>query len=372
MSLTKGRIERTGRIVFHDAALHVWEDGISDARDAGGYEGGKRWERQFKRDVFARIIQALNRLGWNCAMPTIDERDVKQYGGNVARWSAERKRFCMKGDLKADLSISGRCIEFKMFQSINTPTRPDHDGRYESDKEACMPYAIRLEMERTRRRIRDYLCNVFTGYEFDAEKHSIYRKPLEKTALERIHERYAESWHFKGDWPGYLEKNGSMDYNRKSADGAQLEHGQRVWFADRKGRIVEGTAYYNINNMWWVVMGRYDYTNEACFELYTKCPENPRIKRNAGLRRKRLERELAKAVERMDFERAAVLRDIAFPGNPQLFNVWHDEHKLYHCAGFCGYTSDQSKAGKFTADEVKGWSAAPNRVIEFGAAREAA
>ena len=30
-----------------------------------------------------------------------------------------------------------------------------------------MPYLLRLEMERTRRRIRDYLCAVFSGYRFD-------------------------------------------------------------------------------------------------------------------------------------------------------------------------------------------------------------
>jgi hypothetical protein len=95
--------------------------------------------------------------------------------------------------------------------------------------------------------------------------------------------------------------------------------------------------------------------------LYAKCPENPRIKRNAGLRRKRLEQELAKSVERMDFERAAVLRDVAFPGNPELFNVWHDEYQMYHCAGFCGYTRDQSKAGKFTVGELRGWDFNPTR-----------
>lgn len=346
MTITKGRIERTGRIAFHDAGLFVREDGVHSRN----WNEQKQLERQFKKDVFTRIVQTLRRLGWTV-------------GPNTHIFTGPDNRYARKGDLRADLKMSGGRIEFDMFQNVNAPERPDHGGRYEFNQEALMPYLIRIEMERTRRRIRDYLCGVFTGYEFDADKRSIYRKPLEQTALERIHERYAESWHFKGDWPGYLEKNGSMEYNRESADGVRIEHGQRVWFADRKGRIVEGTAYYNINNMWWVVMGKYDYTNEACFKLYAKCPENKRIKRNARLRRNRLERELAKAVELMNFERAAILRDIAFPGNPQLFNVWHDEHKLYHCAGFCGYTSEQAKAGQFTADEVRGWTAPPNKVI---------
>ncbi|PKV48012.1 hypothetical protein CLU92_5489 [Janthinobacterium sp. 61] len=33
-----------------------------------------------------------------------------------------------------------------------------------------MPYLVRIEMERSRRRIRDYLLNVMTGYEFEQPK----------------------------------------------------------------------------------------------------------------------------------------------------------------------------------------------------------
>ncbi|AZD65984.1 hypothetical protein SAMN04489802_4410 [Pseudomonas chlororaphis] len=40
---------------------------------------------------------------------------------------------------------------------------------YQSDKEKHIPYLMRQEMEHTRRRIRTYLCNVFSGYYFDEE-----------------------------------------------------------------------------------------------------------------------------------------------------------------------------------------------------------
>ena len=358
MTRTIGRMERAGAIHFGDASLHVWEEGISAARAAGGYQAAQAWERQFKRDVFARIVQTLNRLGW-----TVGESTYIFTGNN--------NRYCTKGDLQADLKLSGRSIQFEMFQNKNAPTRPDHGGRYESNKEACMPYVLRLEMERTRRRIRNYLLNVFTGYAFKADRsdgRSSKCGPDGLTALEWVQGCYDTSWHIKGD----LTKYKISDYNRGSADKAMLEHGQRVWFADYHGRICTGIAMYNINNMWWVATGKYGVTNKASFELYTKCPENPRIKRNAGLRRKRLESELAKAIKGMKFERAAVLRDILFPGDPNLFVVWHNEHQLYHRAGFCGYTSDRSAAGKFTADEVRGWNKAPNKVIALDAEREAA
>lgn len=363
-------IPRTGTVHFGNASLSIWEEGPSNRMT---HKERGAWELAFKRQVFARIIQTLNRLGWTCTMPEIAPHSVKHYGGNVARWSAERKRLCVKGDLKGDLEVSGRHIEFKMFQSVNCPTRPDNEGRYESDKEGVMPYVLRLEMERTRRRIRDYLCGVMEGYTFEAKKRSIYRKPLEITALEQIKEHYAESWHFKGDWAAWKDKYsapkwvGCSNGNRKSADGVLLEHGQRVYFFDWHGRIQTGTAMYNINNMWWVVTGKYDYRNEACFHLYARLPENFRVKRNAKRRRARLEKLLAQATKAMNFERAAVLRDILFPNDEQLFVVRHDEHGAYHCSGFSGYTTNLIDAGKFTAAEVKNWDKAPNKVLPLEA-----
>ena len=354
-------IQRTGMVSFGDASLSIWEDGIAAARKAGGWHAAAEWEREFKRDVFARIVQQLNRLGWTCKIP---EDYIKKY----SRSFAEGYRCCHKGALKGFLEISGRCIKFEMWQGVNTPTRPDHGGQYESNKEAIMPYVLRLEMERTRRRIRDYLCNVMDGYTFDATHRSIYRKPLERTAMECIQQRYAESIHFKGgDWDKYKARPG-MSCNLKSADGVMLDHGQRVWFYDDKGRINTGIAYYNINNMWWVVTGRHGYTNIANFELYATLPENFRVKRNGKIRRRRLEGELSKAIKAMDFERAATIRDLIFPRGERLFVVWHEDRKAYHCANFQGYTTNITDAGKFTKTEVRGWAKAPNKVIQLEAA----
>lgn len=355
MKTSKGQISRTGMVSFGDAAISLYEDSIPSAAREGGYAAVKEWELQFKRQVFARIVQTLRRLGWMVA-PWDEAKNYKAIQHN--------HRTCSKGHLRAELALQGRCIQFKMWQGVNTPTRADHGGRYESDKEACMPYVIRLEMERTRRRIRDYLCNVFSGYSFDPEARSIYRKPLALTAMECIQKHYAESSHFKGDnWATYKESIG-MSYNLKAKDGP-LNHGQRVWVADNKGRMVEGVAYHHINNMWWVWLGKYSYSNKAAFEIYTQKPDNLRVKRNSEQRRKRLEALLATAIKAMDFERAAKLRDILFPKDEPLFLVWHEDHRAYHRTGFRGYTSNIIEAGKFTAAEVKGWGVAPNIVMSM-------
>lgn len=334
-------IIRTGKIHLGDAELSVWEEKVD--------------EMEFKKAVFKRIIQQLNRLGWTLSIP---QEKADSYSPNFAR----KFRYCVKGDLKADLSISGRAIELKFFQNLNAPDRPDHEGRYQYNKEKHMPYLMLLEMRRTRNVIVKYLTNIFTGYAVDIEhaRSKMRSVPGELTALEWVNQQYKESWHFKGD----LTKYKISDCNRKSAEGKPLEHGQRVYYFDWHGRIQTGIAYYNINNMWWVVSGKYGRSNEACHSLYTELPQNFRIKRNDRLRRKRLESMLSKAVEKMDFLRAHQLKGLLFSPDEQLYRVFHKEHQLYHCSGFSGYTKDPNYAGKFTIEECKRFGNNHQNLIE--------
>lgn len=356
--MTIGRIDRAGTITFGDASLNIYEEGISAARAAGGYQAEQHWCREFKRDVFARIVQTLNRLGWSCTMPAISEHDVKHYGGKVARWSAESKRLCQKGDLFADLSVSGRCIELDFFQNVNAPDRPDNGGRYQRDKEKHMPYVMWLEMERARRRIRGYLLNVLSGYTFKPSAPKLGAAGV--TALEYAAYRRRTSGHYVAELDRARIGNSNQGF---SADGQPLENGSKVFAIGRTGRVVSGTAFYDLNGNWMVVTGRYDVEWIWHTEIYVSCPGDPRVKRNARQRRQRLESELAAAIKAMDFERAAVLRDILFPGKPTLFAIYNTQHNLYHRAGNRGYTSDLSEAGKFTEQEARGWNCAPNEVI---------
>lgn len=348
MSAARGQIDRTGLVCFGDASVSIWEEGIKSARDAGGPKGAEDWERQFKREVFARVIQMLNRLGWTCTLPEIKPYDVKHYGGNVARWAAERKRTCVKGDLKADLDIGGRVITFQMFQSVNTPTRPDHEGRYESNKEACMPYLLRLEMERTRRRIRDYLLNVMTNYTFNPKDPVC--GPSGVTAMEYAAHRRRTSGHYV---PALDRARISMPSNELSGDKGVIEHGARVYALDwRTRRIVVGTALYDLNDRWTVVTGRYGYTTCSAHEIYLQAPPDLRAKRNKEQRRKRLEQELKAAVARMDFKRAEVLKGVLFPTGP-LYAIWSERNGAYFAINYCGYRNNLAEAGHYTRAELK-------------------
>lgn len=287
------QITRSGEICFGDASLRIWEEGIPRE-----WALRKKWEQDFKRQVFARIVQTLNRLGWSCVVP---EEMIKQYSLSFAR----THRDCHKGDLKARLDISGRCIDFHMWQSINTPTRPDHGGQYESNKEACMPYLLRIEMERTRRRIRDYLCNVFTDYQF--KKPDPVMSLLGVTAKEYAQRERATTGHYVAE----LDRaHTGMTCNVTSKDKGVITHGSSVFAIDDKGRIVTGTAYYDLNSTWQVVTGRYGFMRCQAYQIYINNPGDLRTKRNQETRLRKLQREKQKAIDEDNFERAATIRDI--------------------------------------------------------------
>ncbi|WEE79417.1 hypothetical protein LZ683_08685 [Comamonas testosteroni] len=333
MLTPKGQIQREGKVSFGDASLSIWEESIPAPRR--DFKELDAWELAFKRQVFARIVQTLNRLGWTCVVP---ESYIKQYGFSFAR----DRRECSKGDLKGFLDVSGRTIGFEMWQGVNTPTRPDNGGRYESDKEGCMPYLLRLEMERTRRRIRDYLCNVFSGYEFDPVNRSHEYKPLRVTAMDRIKER-------SGRWPETWPQEPEGYYSR-SKDGKKLSNGMRVFYYDYHGRMGAGIAYFD-GGMWDVVTGKWDRARHSNTDLYVECPGNPRIKHNPRQRRKRLDTLLADAIKAMDFKRAEQIKKILWPVPEPLYLIQKGD--LFFGSNFCGYTKDSVRAGKYTAEELK-------------------
>ena len=290
-----------GKIRFSDASIHIQAN--TDHIPRGYSEQRTEFEKSFKHDVFKRVVQQLNRLGWTCKIP---EEYIKQYGMSFARSYRE----CQKGDLYGKLEFHTYSISFEMWQDVNVPheQRNDGKGQYLHDKEKYMPYLLLLEMKRTRNRLAAYFGNVCSFTFDDAWMHSQKKiGPGGPTALEKIQQDYKDCWHYKPE----LGHRGGIEYecNSMSAEKQRLQHGMPVWFYDWKGRLNKGTAYYNINNMWWVVSGKYGRRNIYCGELYINLPGDPHIKSNAQLREKGLKQKLADAVNAQNFEQAIVLRD---------------------------------------------------------------
>lgn len=341
------QIERAGVISFGDAKIFVRTDGYPHR---AAWKDQKAWESKFKREVFARVVQQLNRMGWTRTLPAFDQRECDRYP-LIYQDSRRSERECRRGDLQGRLQMNYGSLKFEMWQDVANVTN-SNGGRYDFDKEKRMPYMLRLMMEHTRRRLREYLLNVFTGYAFDPGRDlKVGPGRYGVTAMEAVLESRKHSGH-------YVEALGRARFSNeaeKSGDGLLLEDGMRVYAQDWNGRIVTGIALYSLGGNWTIVTGRYSSTHNVWHsQVYVNSPGALRRKRNESKGRKRLEGEMSKAVAAMKFERAAQLRDILFPKHEPLFMIWSEKHGgAYFGPNYSGYTTDTLHAGKYTRVELK-------------------
>ena len=243
---------------IHDSHFGIWQDNATDMT--------------FNEEVFQPILKGFRKRGWRI---TADPQVYRHH-----RRISKSYRIAAKGQLRAEIKICGRCIELEFWSEAATPGTNRTGPRYEFDKLKRMPY---LDRQRTRLEFRRLLA----WLEKLAPVSVSHRDKTGLSPMERIQKDYAESWHTvkelgRPTWSG--------DYNRKSADGHLLEHGQTVWFRGDCGRYLRGTAYYNINNMWWVIAGG-SLRNKSSSELHANQPANLRSKVQRRTRRDRLEAE---------------------------------------------------------------------------------
>ena len=201
------------------------------------------------------------------------------------------------GDLQFKAKIYPVGMEFEFYQDI-VHENP-HGGYYDFNKLEKMPYVIRLRFFWTLNKIVRLLEDM--GF----ENHT---KPVYKTALEKVmqHRAEVEAFHGKNFYVG-----ARLSYNAKDADGNCLEDGMFRYFRDYNGRLLRGTIYHNLNNMWWVVVNKDCYRNIAAFELFEL---NESVFRGRCVhprrRKSKLESLLATAISNQDFEKAIVYRDL--------------------------------------------------------------
>lgn len=305
-------------IRIHDAHVGIWQNNAQDP--------------SFRDEVYAELIRQMRRRGWSVKRdPGIHYRH---------RCLSPSHRLGARGTLRCAIEISGRVVKVD-FWSVTSPQVNSNGRKYDYARMLSMHHLDRLRVELEFRRIIAWLETIApVKLDRGADR--------DMPAMERIAKGYAESWHSdkmlgRPTW--------SSDSQRKAKDGNLLDHGQTVWFPDRKGRIVRGIAYYNINNMWWVVAGGQLF-NEGSHALFGSAPVDLRTKRNERSRRSRLERKLALAVGSMDFQRAHTLKTILF-GGEQTFMIWARDHSAYYRSQYAGYTTDRISAGKYTRAEAE-------------------
>ncbi|MDR6953838.1 hypothetical protein J2X65_003201 [Ancylobacter sp. 3268] len=306
---------------LHDTTMGIWQDDPNDPT--------------FKTDIFAGIRGLLWRRGWKVGDdPACHHRSLRP-----------SHRLARKGNLIASLQVAGRSIEFKCWAET-WPKDNQNGHRYDFNKRDRLDYIDRLSLELEERAIIRWLE---ARASLSVSRSRPYPSTGRITALEYIEQEYAESWH-SDKALGRPVPTG--DYNRKSADGFMLEHGATVWTTDEKGRLIRGTAFYHINNMWWVVTGRHALENKGCHDIYARRPDNVRRKRNGRSRRFRLERELANAIRREDEKRAELLQQILFSDQP-IYRIWSRKWNAYYGPNYSGYTTDEVRAGRYTLAEAR-------------------
>lgn len=167
-----------------------------------------------------------------------------------------------KGDLefKADRYPRGFKIEF--FQNVNYKNKLG--GYYDFDKFDKMPYLIKLMFINETNKIADFLKGL--GVVDNT-------KPNYLLAEDKIKQRFVEEWHHPQNDMNFnlSDLDGSTDdrsYNNTDRDKKTIFNGQIKYFRDNNGRLVRGKVYHNINNMWWVILNKNKYTNEASFRLF--------------------------------------------------------------------------------------------------------
>lgn len=315
-----------GHLHIHDSSISVWEEKVA--------------QDECKAEVFMPLVQLLKSRGWTV---TTDPHIDKHYRC-LSKWH----RYARLGDLEAKLSLSGRHLEFKMFQNVaNVENR--NGGEFDFDKLDRMPYLLRLQCLSTMAAIAEFLTERH-GYFFTPKKDDWKELgPEGMTAMDYLAARYAECWHTK---PELGRPDWHADYNRRSGDGTLLEHGQTVWSVGCDGRWRRGTAYYNLNSMWWVVYSPHAVTNCSCGDLHTQPPANLRAKSNDRKRRERLETLMAQAVKSMNFARADLLKRILF-GPAPLYRIWSGKRDAWYRSNACGYTESTTDAGLYQEDEAR-------------------
>lgn len=208
----------------------------------------KKWSHY---GILHRLLNFLRSRGW-CVMndDSVDKiiRKDHFYG--------------KKGNLEFVCHRYPRGFEFEFYQDIVFENA--HGGKYDFDRFNKMPYIVKLVYLNETRRMKSFLESLGC---VDISK------PVYELAEGKIKQHFIESWHHPQE---------SMDFKLSDLDGQTCRHNNGI-DRDKKvirngevkyfrcsisGRLLRGKVYHNINNMWWVMLNKYNYRNIADFELF--------------------------------------------------------------------------------------------------------
>ncbi|MED3549981.1 hypothetical protein [Cytobacillus praedii] len=219
-----------------------------------------RDESPDSKKLMINLFNYMRNRGW---MIDIDPYYLEHY-----KLLAKDNFLGIKGDLKfvAEKYRMGFKIEF--FQEVNFKNR--NGGKYDFDKLKLMPYLIRCSFLVELNHIKSFCAT--EGYEDRSEP------PVKRKAFDNVMKKIKSCCHYK-EGKELPEYDGLPKYNCTDKDGKQIRNGDVKYFRDNKGRLQRGTVYHNINNMWWIILHEYKYTNIAAFKLFDLDTAENRIRK---------------------------------------------------------------------------------------------
>jgi len=178
-----------------------------------------------------------------------------------------------KGELKFKADRYPRGFKIEFYQEINYENR--HGGEYDFDKFEKMPYLVKLRWINETNKISKFLNKL--GVKDDT-------KIDYKRAEDIIKRHFVECWHHPQENMEFnlseLDgKTADASYNNKDRDGNTIYNGEVKYFRHWDGRLWRGKVYYNLNNMWWVIVNEKEYRNIANFNLFDVTEEDFKVRR---------------------------------------------------------------------------------------------
>lgn len=216
---------------------------------------GVRTDSTISHPTLNKLFEMLETRSWKIQ---VDQETLKNYP-IIAKDYFQGK----KGDLYFKSKRYPAGFEIEFYQEINTIN--PNGGKYDFDKLKHMPYLIRCQFLVELKHIKQLLLN--EGYKDNS-------KPVLKNAFEKVMYHIKSCWHYEEN-----KADKQPNYNATDKDGKRLRDGEIKYFRDRKGRLQKGTIYHNINNMWWVIINKFEYTNKASFEFFDLDTEENKVRK---------------------------------------------------------------------------------------------
>lgn len=278
----------------------------------------KDWE------TFCRLMNTLETAGFTVgADPRISQQYPSLAGDHRYGWKATPQ-----GRLEFKATVYNTGCEIEFFQSVVITNK--NGGEYDFDRESKMPYLVRKLYEGTRATLVAHLeSRGFSDATLDKSPvpfstigqrllcaEGLATRPgpeqIAAQALAAFHNR----WNFPGDrergnrFPGFPRRDERRCYHQLvDADKVEVEQGDIRYFRTLKGHLQRGLVFDGINGRWCVVFGpgKRDFTYVSTHELFSW---RPGLERRRHPKPRELASLLKAAVERQDFERAIVLRNL--------------------------------------------------------------